>query len=391
MLLEALQRLQPNIDEQVSLENIILRSFLAFLTALIIGLFAGPWTINKLSDMRMGQAIRAYGPMPHLFKLGTPTMGGLLILASVISSTLLWTHWHNRFLWVVLVTMSCLGYLGWFDDYNKVVFRNPEGISSGKKFFWQLIISIPASAYIVFTILIPDEVPVWSLLGMWMNNGIETNLLNDPKLLIPFFKTIDYPLGTLGFFILTLCVIVGTSNAVNLTDGLDGLVIIPAIMISTAFGIFAYTAGQSSTPFVLPHASDVAELSILSAAITGAGLAFLWFNTHPALIFMGDVGSLALGGALGSIAVITRQELILFIMGGVFVIEALSVILQVTYFKYTKFRYGKGKRIFRIAPIHHYFETVGWKETQIVVRFWIISAVLVFIGLLVFQLQQNNM
>lgn len=364
-------------------EYITLRAVLACATALLIGLVAGPFVIRRLAELKIGQAVRQYGPQTHLAKTGTPTMGGALILISIGISTLLWADWTNRFVWVVLIVTLGFGWIGWLDDYKKVVYRDPEGMSARKKFFWQALIGLLASVYLAFAISAPANADLWPLFRDWIASGLTMPLPNRADLIVPFFKSVSYPLGVFGFVALSWFVIVGTSNAVNLTDGLDGLAIMPTVMVGAALGIFAYVVGRVdySKYLLFPYIPGASELMVLCAALAGAGLAFLWFNAYPAQVFMGDVGALALGGMLGTIAIIVRQEIVLFIMGGVFVVETLSVMIQVTYFKYTKRRYGEGRRILRMAPLHHHFEVGGWKETQVVVRFWIISMMLVLVGL----------
>ncbi|AWB34278.1 phospho-N-acetylmuramoyl-pentapeptide-transferase [Orrella marina] len=364
-------------------EYITLRAVLACATALLIGLVAGPFVIRRLAELKIGQAVRQYGPQTHLAKTGTPTMGGALILISIGISTLLWADWTNRFVWVVLIVTLGFGWIGWLDDYRKVVYRDPEGMSARKKFFWQALIGLLASVYLAFAISAPANAELWPLFRDWIASGMTMPLPNRADLIVPFFKSVSYPLGVFGFVALSWFVIVGTSNAVNLTDGLDGLAIMPTVMVGAALGIFAYVVGRVdySKYLLFPYIPGASELMVLCAALAGAGLAFLWFNAYPAQVFMGDVGALALGGMLGTIAIIVRQEIVLFIMGGVFVAETLSVMIQVTYFKYTKKRYGEGRRILRMAPLHHHFEVGGWKETQVVVRFWIISMMLVLVGL----------
>ncbi len=364
-------------------EYITLRAVLACATALLIGLMAGPWVIRRLTELKIGQAVRAYGPESHLQKTGTPTMGGALILISIGVATLLWSDWTNRFVWVVLLVTFGFGWIGWADDYKKVVNRDPEGMSSRRKFCYQAVIGVVASVYLTFAVAAPDNTELWPLFRDWVLSGFTMPLPTRADLIVPFFKSVSYPLGVFGFAALTWLVIVGSSNAVNLTDGLDGLAIMPTVMVGSALGIFAYVVGRVdySKYLLFPYIPGAAELMVLCAAIAGAGLAFLWFNAYPAQVFMGDVGALALGGALGTIAVIVRQEIVLFIMGGVFVVETLSVMVQVAWFKYTKKRYGEGRRIFRMAPLHHHFEVTGWKETQVVVRFWIITMMLVLVGL----------
>ncbi len=364
-------------------EYITLRAVLACATSLVIGLVAGPYVINRLTALKIGQAVRSYGPQTHLIKTGTPTMGGVLILISIGVSTLLWADWTNRFVWVVLLVTFGFGWIGWMDDYRKVVHRDPEGMPARKKFFWQALIGLVAAVYLTFAVSAPATANIWPLMRDWIMSGFSVDLPTRTDLIVPFFKTISYPLGVFGFVALSWLVIVGTSNAVNLTDGLDGLAIMPTVMVGSALGIFAYVVGRVdySKYLLFPYVPGAGELMVLCAALAGAGLAFLWFNAHPAQVFMGDVGALALGGMLGTIAIIVRQEIVLFIMGGVFVAETLSVMIQVFWFKYTKRKYGEGRRILRMAPLHHHFEVGGWKETQVVIRFWIISMMLVLIGL----------
>ncbi|EEO28461.1 phospho-N-acetylmuramoyl-pentapeptide-transferase [Oxalobacter paraformigenes] len=359
------------------------RAVFATLTALSIGLVAGPAVIRLLTRLKVGQAVRTDGPQTHLVKSGTPTMGGLLILIAIAISTLLWCDLSNRFVWVVLIVTMGFGIIGWVDDYRKVVYKNPNGMSSREKYFWQSLIGIMAAVYLAFAVSGQSNFEVWHLFIEWVKSGFSMNLPPKADFIIPFFKTVSYPLGVWGFIALTYFVIVGTSNAVNLTDGLDGLTIMPTIMVGTALGVFAYLTGHSvySRYLFIPYIPGTGELLVFCGAMAGAGLAFLWFNAYPAQMFMGDVGALALGGALGTIAVIVRQEIVLFIMGGIFVVETVSVMMQVTYFKYTKKKYGVGRRIFLMAPLHHHFEQKGWKETQVVVRFWIITMILVLIGL----------
>ena len=356
-----------------------LRAVLAALTAFFIALALGPAVIRELRKLKVGQAVRQYGPKSHLVKEGTPTMGGILILIAVGVSTILWMDLSNRFVWVVLFVTLSFGAIGWVDDYRKVVHHDPEGMKSREKFFWQSLVGIIASFYQAFSVAAPGNEHIWNLVLQWMESGFTSIPLPErSNLLIPFFKNVSLPIGIWGFIILSYFVIVGTSNAVNLTDGLDGLAILPSALVGIALGIFAYVVGRVDYAAYLnfPYVPGAGEVVVVGAALIGAGLGFLWYNAYPAQVFMGDVGALALGGALGTMAIITRQELVLFIMGGVFVMETLSVILQVSYFKITH-----GKRIFLMTPIHHHFEMKGWKETQIVVRFWIITIVLVLIGL----------
>ncbi len=340
---------------------ITLRAVLATLTALLISFVVGPIMIRKLTAYKIGQSVRDDGPKTHLAKAGTPTMGGALILISIAVTTLLWADLHNRYVWVVLAVTLGFGIIGWIDDYRKVVHRNPKGMSARSKFFWQSVIGLAAAVYLATTATLPGQT----------------------ELIVPLFKQVTYPLGIVGFVIVSYFVIVGTSNAVNLTDGLDGLAILPTVMVGSALGVFAYVAGNAIYARYLgfPLIPGAGELTVVCAALAGAGLAFLWFNAYPAEVFMGDVGALALGGALGTIAVVVRQEIVLFIMGGVFVVETLSVVLQVASFKLT------GKRIFRMAPLHHHYELKGWKENQVVVRFWIITMMLVLVGLSTLKLR----
>ena len=340
---------------------ITLRTVLAAMTALMISFVAGPRVIRWLAEKKIGQAVRTDGPQTHLVKSGTPTMGGVLILIAIAITTLLWADLSNRYIWVVLTVTLGFGAIGWVDDWRKVVYRDPKGLASRWKYFWQSLIGVAVAVY----------------LGM-------TATPAQTELIVPFFKTVAYPLGVVGFMILSYFVIVGTSNAVNLTDGLDGLAIMPAVMVAAALAIFAYVAGNVvyAKYLFVPHVPGAGELCIFLGAFAGAGLGFLWFNAYPAEVFMGDVGALALGGALGTVAVIVRQEIVLAIMGGVFVAETLSVAAQVLYFKFSG-----GKRIFRMAPLHHHYELGGWKETQVVVRFWIITIMLVLFGLSTLKLR----
>jgi phospho-N-acetylmuramoyl-pentapeptide-transferase len=362
---------------------------MAALTALLIGLLAGPYVIRRLTELKIGQPIRGYGMETHLSKSGTPTMGGVLILLSIAIATLLWFDLSNRFVWIVLIVTLGFGAVGWADDWRKVVRKDPEGMPSREKYLWQSLIGLLAALYLVFSISESNNYKVLELFVSWVQSGFDVNLPPKAGLLLPFFKEVSYPLGVLGFMVMTYLVIVGSSNAVNLTDGLDGLAIMPVVMVGSALGVFAYVTGSVvySKYLFFPYIPGSGELLIFCAAMAGAGLAFLWFNTHPAQVFMGDVGALALGGALGTIAVIVRQEIVLAIMGGIFVVEALSVMVQVSYFKYTKRRYGEGRRFFKMAPLHHHFEKSGWKETQVVVRFWIITMLLCLVGLSTLKLR----
>jgi phospho-N-acetylmuramoyl-pentapeptide-transferase len=362
---------------------ITLRSVLATMTALMISFVIGPRMIRKLTEYKIGQSVREDGPQTHLIKAGTPTMGGALILVSIVVTTLLWADLRNRFVWVVLLVTLGFGVVGWIDDYRKVVQRNPKGLSAGKKLLLQSLIGLVAAIYLAFSVSEPSTSQFLQLFRAWLASGLSVELSPKADLIVPFVKTVSYPLGVWGFMILSYCVIVGSSNAVNLTDGLDGLAIMPTVMVGAALGIFAYVAGRAdfSTYLFVPHIPGAGELTVVCAAIAGAGLGFLWFNAYPAEVFMGDVGALALGAALGAIAVIVRQEIVLFIMGGVFVVDTLSVVIQVASFKLT------GKRVFRMAPIHHHYELKGWKENQVVVRFWIITMLLVLFGLSTLKLR----
>lgn len=361
MLLAIFQWLGQDIRTFNVFSYITLRAVLATLTALVISFMVGPLMIKKLTAYKIGQSVRDDGPQTHLVKAGTPTMGGALILVAIAVSTLLWADLRNRYIWVVLIATIGFGVIGWVDDYRKVVHRNPKGLSAKTKMFWQSLIALGVAIFLAATATLPAQT----------------------ELIVPFFKLITIPLGTAGFIILTYLVVVGSSNAVNLTDGLDGLAIMPTVMVSSALAIFAYLAGHLvfARYLGIPYIPGAGELAIFCAAMAGAGLGFLWFNAYPAEVFMGDVGALALGAALGLVAVIVRQEIVLFVMGGVFVVETLSVMLQVASFKLT------GKRIFRMAPLHHHYELKGWKENQVVVRFWIISMMLVLVGLSTLKLR----
>jgi phospho-N-acetylmuramoyl-pentapeptide-transferase len=364
-------------------QYLTLRAVLACMTALVISFVIGPRMIAWLTRMKIGQSVRDDGPQTHLAKAGTPTMGGALILVAILVTTLLWGDLGNRFVWVVLIVTAGFGAVGWVDDYRKVVYRNPKGLSARAKLVLQSLIGIVAATYLAFAISAPDTVQSLRLAADWVASGFSASLSPNADLIVPFFKTVSYPLGAFGFIALTYFVIVGTSNAVNLTDGLDGLAIMPTVMIGASLGVFAYVSGNVVFARYLqfPYIPGAGELAVICGAIAGAGLGFLWFNAYPAEVFMGDVGALALGAALGTIAVIVRQEIVLFIMGGVFVVETLSVMVQVASFKLT------GKRVFRMAPIHHHYELKGWKENQVVVRFWIITMLLVLFGLSTLKLR----
>jgi len=305
------------------------------------------------------------------------------VLIGIGVSTLLWFDWTNRFVWVVMLVTFGFGAVGWVDDYRKVVHKDPEGMRSREKFFWQTLIGLVAALYLAFSVSETNALRAFELFFRWVGSGFSNDLPPQADLLVPFFKSVSYPLGVFGFIFMSWFVIVGASNAVNFTDGLDGLAIMPVVMVGSALGVFAYVMGRAdfSRYLLFPHIPGAGELLVFCAAMAGAGLAFLWFNANPAQVFMGDVGALSLGGALGTIAVITRQEIVLGIMGGIFVAEALSVMLQVGWFKYTKRKYGQGRRIFLMAPLHHHFEKKGWTETQVVVRFWIITMLLCLVGL----------
>ena len=341
-------------------QYLTVRGILGILTALVISLLLGPWMINCLNYLQIGQSIRNDGPQSHLSKTGTPTMGGALILAAIFISTLLWSDLTNRYVWVVIIVTAIFAAVGWVDDYRKVVMANSRGLPGKWKYFWQSLAGFGAAIYLYLSATSPAET----------------------QLIIPFFKHVSIDLG-LAYTALTYCVIVGSSNAVNLTDGLDGLAIMPSVLVGSALGVIAYLVGHAEFANYLniPNISGAGELVIFCGALSGAGLGFLWFNTYPAQVFMGDVGALALGAALGVIAVIVRHEIVLFIMGGVFVIETISVILQVASHRLI------GRRIFRMAPLHHHFELKGWPEPRVIVRFWIITIILVLLGLMTLKVR----
>ncbi|MEZ5642474.1 MAG: phospho-N-acetylmuramoyl-pentapeptide-transferase [Burkholderiaceae bacterium] len=384
-----LQSLSPELGFLRVFQYLTFRAVMAATTALLIGVIAGPWVIRKLAELKIGQPVRGYAMETHLSKSGTPTMGGVLILMAIAVSTLLWFDWTNRFVWIVLLVTLGFGAIGWVDDWRKVVNKDPEGMRSREKYFWQSVIGLVAALLLVFSISGDTNAHVMQLIYEWVRSGFTIDLPPAAGLLVPLFKEVSYPLGVLGFVVLSYLVIVGSSNAVNLTDGLDGLAIMPVVMVGSSLGVFAYVTGSTvySRYLLFPHIPGAGELLIFCSAMAGAGLAFLWFNAHPAQVFMGDVGALALGGALGTIAVIVRQEIVLAVMGGVFVAEALSVMAQVLYFKYTKRRYGEGRRLLKMAPLHHHFEKSGWAETQVVVRFWIVTMLLCLIGLTTLKLR----
>ncbi|MEW6465714.1 phospho-N-acetylmuramoyl-pentapeptide-transferase [Tibeticola sp.] len=392
MLLSLAQWLQATSPEFSFLrvfQYLTFRAVMAALTALLIGLLAGPAVIRRLTALKIGQPIRGYGMQTHLAKSGTPTMGGVLVLLAIAVATLLWMDLSNRFVWIVLLVTLGFGAIGWVDDWRKVVRKDPEGMRSREKYFWQSVIGLVAALYLVFSISENSNQRVLELFISWVQSGFDVSLPPKAGLLVPFFKEVSYPLGVLGFVVLSYLVIVGSSNAVNLTDGLDGLAIMPVVMVGAALGVFAYVSGNVvfARYLFIPHIAGAGELLVFCAAMSGAGLAFLWFNAHPAQVFMGDVGALALGAALGTVAVIVRQEIVLAVMGGVFVAEALSVMVQVLWFKYTRRRFGEGRRLLLMAPLHHHFEKKGWKETQVVVRFWIITMLLCLVGLSTLKLR----
>ena len=389
MLLEIAQWLSREYRVFSVFNYITLRAVLATLTALFVGLLFGPAVIRKLTEMKIGQAVRADGPQTHLIKSGTPTMGGALILIAVFLATILWADLGNRYVWIVLIVTMGFGAVGWVDDYRKVVHRNPKGMSAKEKYLWQSLIGLGAAVFLAFAIPTQSAREAFNLVVDWVGSGFTMALPAQANLIVPFFKEVAYPLGVFGFIALTYFVIVGTSNAVNLTDGADGLAILPAVLVGSGLGIFAYATGNINFAryLLIPYIPGSGELIVVCGAIAGAGLAFLWYNAYPAQVFMGDVGALALGGALGTIAVIVRQEIVLFVMGGVFVAETISVMIQVAYFKYTRRKYGEGRRIFRMAPLHHHFEVSGVKESQVVVRFWIVTMMLVLFGLSTLKLR----
>ena len=384
MLLALTQWLAQDVRAFNVFQYITLRAVLATLTALAISLFAGPLVIRKLTAYKIGQAVRNDGPQSHLTKAGTPTMGGALVLLSILITTLLWSDLSNRFVWVVLAVTFGFGAVGWIDDYRKVVRRDPKGLASRWKFFWTALIALIAAIYLAFAVPASSSAKLLELFMQWVSSGLLIDLPPKADLIVPFFKNVAYPLGVFGFITLSFFVILGTSHAVNMTDGLDGLAIMPAVMVGSALGVFAYVVGNAvyAKYLLFPYIPGAGELTVFCAALAGAGLGFLWFNAYPADVFMGDVGALSLGAALGTVAVIVRQEIVLFIMGGVFVAETLSVMLHVLYFKWSG-----GKRIFRMAPLHHHYELSGWKESQVVVRFWIITMMLVLFGLSTLKLR----
>jgi phospho-N-acetylmuramoyl-pentapeptide-transferase len=360
MLYWLAEYLQEYVRSFAVFQYLTLRAILGVLTALGISLLLGPWVIKRLNAMRIGQSVRTDGPQSHLSKSGTPTMGGALILTAIFISALLWSDLSNRYVWVVIIVTAIFGAVGWVDDYRKVAKRDSRGLPARWKYLWQSIAGFGAALFLFYTASSPVET----------------------QLFIPFFKNVALDLG-IFYIVLTYFVIVGSSNAVNLTDGLDGLAIMPSVMVAAALGVIAYLAGniKFAQYLQIAYVAGAGELVVFCCALVGAGLGFLWFNTYPAQVFMGDVGALALGAALGVIAVIIRHEIVLFIMGGIFVLETVSVILQVASFKLT------GRRIFRMAPIHHHFELKGWPEPRVIVRFWIITVILVLVGLATLKLR----
>ena len=354
MLLELADWMARHFTALHLFQYITFRTIMAALTALAMSLLFGPGLIMRLAALKAGQVVRSDGPQTHLVKAGTPTMGGVMILLAIAIATLLWADLHNRYVWIVLAVLITFGAIGLYDDYKKLVLRDSRGLASRWKYFWQSVFGLAAALFLYKSAVLPAETALY----------------------VPLFKQVALPLGVM-FVVIAYFMVVGFSNAVNLTDGLDGLAIMPSVLVSGALGVFAYLAGNKvfSEYLGIPSIPGAGELAIFCGALAGAGLGFLWFNTYPAQVFMGDVGALALGAALACVAVIVRRELVLIVMGGVFVLETISVMLQVASFKLT------GKRIFRMAPIHHHFELKGWPEPRVIVRFWIISVVLVLIGL----------
>jgi len=401
MLLELFQWLKPHFSGFNLFGYLTLRAILAAITALAVSLLIGPPMIRKLAAYKVGQTIRDDGPQSHFSKAGTPTMGGTLILFAVAAATLLWADLRNRYIWVLLFVLLSFGLIGFIDDYKKLVLKDSRGLIARYKYALQSLFGLIAALWLYWTADVPAAttlyLPILKDFAWPMGIGFVvvayfwivgfSNAVNltdglDGLTIMPTVL-VSAGLGVFGFIALTYFVIVGASNAVNLTDGLDGLAIMPVVMVGSALGVFAYVIGNAyfSKYLLFPHIPGAGELLVFCAAMAGAGLAFLWFNTYPAQVFMGDVGALSLGGALGTIAVITRQEIVLGVMGGVFVVEALSVMMQVSWFKYTRKRYGTGQRILKMAPLHHHFEKSGWKETQVVVRFWIVTMLLCLVGL----------
>ena len=360
MLLWITEYLATHVSGFSVFQYLTFRTMVSVMTALFMSLMVGPYVIRRLTELQIGQAVREDGPQSHLSKAGTPTMGGALILIVIVGTTLLWGDLSSKYVWLVLITTSAFGVVGWVDDYLKVTLKNSAGLSARWKYFWQSVFGLGAAVFLYNTAQLPAET----------------------SLIVPFFKSVAIPLG-IGFVLLSYLMIVGMSNAVNLTDGLDGLAILPTVMVGAALGLIAYVAGnvEFSAYLQIPYIPGAGELSVFCGALIGAGLGFLWFNTYPAQVFMGDVGALALGAALGLVAIVIRHEIVLLIMGGLFVLETASVIIQVASFKLT------GKRVFRMAPIHHHFELKGWPEPKVIVRFWIVTLVLVTIGLSTLKLR----
>jgi phospho-N-acetylmuramoyl-pentapeptide-transferase len=373
MLLELAELLKGWISAFHLFQYLTFRTIMGTLTALAVSLLAGPWIIRKLAEVKAGQVIRSDGPQTHLSKAGTPTMGGALIIGSIAVSTLLWADLHNRYVWLVLGVTVAFGAIGFYDDYKKLVLKDSRGLAARWKYFWQSVFGLAVALYLYFSADTPAATTFY--LPLIKQAQVPLGHMADVAAQTPFAWWTVF--GAVVFVGLAYFIVVGFSNAVNLTDGLDGLAIMPSVLVSTALGVFAYLAGNKvfSEYLGIPAIPGAGELAIFCSALAGAGLGFLWFNTYPAQVFMGDVGALAIGAALGCVAVIVRQEIVLLIMGGVFVMETASVMLQVASFKLT------GKRIFRMAPIHHHFELKGWPEPRVIVRFWIISVVLVLIGL----------
>jgi phospho-N-acetylmuramoyl-pentapeptide-transferase len=368
MLLELADLLKGYISGFHLFQYLTFRTIMSTLTALAVSLLAGPAIIRKLAEVKAGQVIRSDGPQSHLTKAGTPTMGGALILGSIVAATLLWADLRNRYVWLVLLTTLAFGVIGFYDDYKKLILKDSRGLAARWKYFWQSVFGLGVACFLYFT----ADTPAATTLYLPLIKQAQLPLTPPAE-----WGALAIWIGAAAFIAITYFIVVGFSNAVNLTDGLDGLAIMPSVLVATALGVFAYLAGNKvfSEYLGIPAIPGAGELAIFCSALAGAGLGFLWFNTYPAQVFMGDIGALAIGAALGCIAVIVRQEIVLLIMGGVFVMETASVMLQVASFKLT------GRRIFRMAPIHHHFELKGWPEPRVIVRFWIISVVLVLIGL----------
>ena len=385
MLLSLAQWLQtqsPEFGFMRVFQYITFRAVMAAMTSLLIGLAFGPMVIRRLTALKIGQPIRSYGIEAHHAKSGTPTMGGVLILLAIGISTLLWFDLSNRFVWIVLIVTLGFGAIGWADDWRKVVHKNPEGMKSGEKYFWQSVIGIVAALYLAFSVSETSNLRVLELFLRWVQSGFSNDLPPKADLIVPFFKSVSYPLGVFGFIALTYFVIVGASNAVNLTDGLDGLACGTSVMVLASYVVIAFWQFGNSCAREVTHscysARDPLDVALVAAAAMGACFGFLWWNASPAKIFMGDTGSLALGGLLAGIAIVTQTELLLVVLGGLFVVETLSVIIQIGVFKATR------KRVFNMAPIHHHFELAGWVENTVIVRFWIIAGLAVAFGLGVF-------